>query len=280
MTITVETLQFEARDGRTLMGTLYVPAASNGRAVLISGALGAPRTRYDAYASHLAAAGFRVLCFDFRGVGGSRAVHAASDPATLRQWGEVDLPAALDCLAARAPGARLLAVGHAEGGQWLGLAPNLAQVRGVLSVASGDGGWQRARGLARVRAGWQAWVALPVATRLAERVRAGEGEVPAGVAREWARWRRHPAYFVDAAGRLLHLTFDTYRGPLLAYVIDDDRLAPREAVIALHRRYRAARVELREIAPHRGQRPIGRAGYFADENRALWPSGAAWLASA
>lgn len=115
MAITVETLQFAARDGRPLTGSLHIPPVSNRRAVLINSALGTPRARYDAFARFLAEAGFSVLSYDNRGIGGSRTAVGDADRVRLRQWGETDLPAALDCLAARLPEARQFAVGHATG---------------------------------------------------------------------------------------------------------------------------------------------------------------------
>ncbi|AJK45737.1 alpha/beta hydrolase family protein [Burkholderia plantarii] len=281
MATTVETLQFAARDGRPLMGSLHIPGRSNGRAVLLSGALGVPRARYDGYARFLAEAGFPVLTFDYRGIGGSRAPGDRPERATLRQWGEADLPAALDCLVSRTPGARYFAIGHGAGGRLLGGAPNLAQLEGIVTIATGTGRWADARGAARIVLALLAYGVLPLAGRFTSRVPGrlvGAGaEVPAGVALDWARGCRHAAAGNDAAGRA---GFETYRGPLLAYAVEDDPFSPRAAVAALHRRFTGARVELREIAPHAGQRPIGRDGYFRDDNRALWPSAVAWLIAA
>ncbi|MCM2492599.1 alpha/beta hydrolase [Burkholderia glumae] len=282
MATTVETLQFAARDGRPLMGSLYIPVRSNGRAVLLSGALGMPRARYDGYARFLAEAGFTVLSFDYRGTGGSRAPGGRPERATLRHWGEADLPAALDCLVSRTPGARYFAVGHGEGGRLLGGAPNLARLEGIVTIAAGTGHWADARGAARLVLALLAYGVLPLAGRVVARVPwrlvgADGAEVPASIALDWARGCRDAAAGIAAAGRA---GFAAYRGPLLAYAIDDDPFSPRTAVAALHRRFTGARVELREIAPHAGQQPIGRDGYFRDDNRALWPSALAWLASA
>ncbi|MCT7348680.1 alpha/beta hydrolase, partial [Burkholderia pseudomallei] len=70
--ITAETTWFAARDGRLLTGTFYAPgapSASNGRSVLVSGALGVPRGFYERYARFLASDGFTVLTYDYRGIG-------------------------------------------------------------------------------------------------------------------------------------------------------------------------------------------------------------------
>lgn len=110
------------------------------------------------------------------------------------------------------------------------------------------------------------------------RVGLGRGaDLPSGVMREWARWCRNPDYLVDGAGRPLREHFRDYRGRILAYTVSDDWMAPPAAVLALHRFYSTAQVEYREISPDRRRHAIGHFGYFRDDNRALWPLGAAWL---
>ncbi|GAB7535058.1 alpha/beta hydrolase family protein [Burkholderia sp. 3C] len=281
MAITVETLQFAARDGRPLTGSLYLPHLNPERAVLINSALGMPRVRYDAFARSLAEAGFAVLSYDNRGIGGSRTAVADTDRVTLRQWGEADLPAALDCLATHAPAARLFALGHATGGRLLGLAPNLGRLAGIATVAAGTGYCGDARGAAGIALAFATYVALPLAgrfmTRVPGRLLGAEADVPAGIALDCAVGGRGPGGRVAAAGREMRAGFDAYRGPLLAYAVEDDPFAPPAAVAALHRRFTAAEVEFRTLAPHPGQRPIGAVGYFRDDNRALWPSLAAWF---
>ncbi|WP_124093948.1 alpha/beta fold hydrolase [Burkholderia gladioli] len=284
MAITVETLQFAARDGRPLTGSLHIPPVSNRRAVLINSALGTPRARYDAFARFLAEAGFSVLSYDNRGIGGSRTAVGDADRVRLRQWGEADLPAALDCLAARLPEARQFAVGHATGGRLLGLAPNLGQLSGIVTIAAGTAYRGDARGLAGIRLALAGYLTVPLAGRLLSRVPGrlllgAEADVPAGIARDWARGCRQAGGDLDAEGLASRAGFEAYRGPLLAYAVEDDPLAPSAAVSALHRQFIHAEVESRWIAPHPGHAPIGQAGYFREDNRGLWPSLAGWLAA-
>lgn len=284
--ITAETTWFAARDGRLLTGTFYAPgapSASNGRSVLVSGALGVPRGFYERYARFLASDGFTVLTYDYRGIGDSRKPPAEADGASLRDWGEADLPGALDHLAARAPSHRLLAVAHSVGGQLFGLAHNNGRAAALLSICCPSGYWRLWPWPHRL---WLAplWFCVVpalggVLSHLPVR-RAGLGfaaDLPAGVMREWARWCRHADYLVDDEGRPLREHFRGYRGRILAYTVGDDWMAPPAAVQALHRFYSTAQVEHREIAPDRRRHAIGHFGYFRDDNRALWPLGAAWL---
>ncbi|SMF99520.1 alpha/beta hydrolase family protein [Burkholderia singularis] len=281
--ITAETTRFAALDGRLLTGTFYLPAASNGRSVLVNGALGVPRAYYERYARFLAAAGFTVLTYDYRGIGDSRLRSRTADTATLRDWGEADLPAALDHLAQRTPARRLVAVGHGAGGQMFGLAHNNGRAAALLSVCCGSGYWGHWTWPRRLMMA-PLWLGAACAFGALLPVRPGRHpglaalcSLPSGVAHEWARWCRHPDYLVDSGGFPLRDHFRGYRGRILAYTVNDDWIAPPTAVQALHRFYSSAQIEFREIDPSDGQRPIGHFGYFRDDNQGLWPLGAAWL---
>lgn len=278
-----DVVRFAASDGRTLTGTLYAPADSNQRCVLLNGATAVKRGYYDAYARYLAAAGFTVLTYDYRGIGDSCVRSVQQEPGTMRQWGEADTAGAIAFLTQRHPGYRLLVVGHSAGGQLFGLAANNRQAAAMLAVSSQSGYWRywpwpRRLGLAAL------WFAvLPVLTRLcsrfpARRLGLGSSDLPPGVAREWARWCRHPDYIVDESGQPLRQHFKAYNGNILAYTIEDDWMAPSAAVHALLAFYASANVETRPLAPSAfGLNALGHFGYFRRGSRALWAAGSAWL---
>lgn len=283
--ITAETTWFAARDGRLLTGTFYAPgapSASNGRSVLVSGALGVPRGFYERYARF---GERRLYRADLRLSRHRRFAQAArrGRRRVAARLGRSRSAGALDHLAARAPSHRLLAVAHNVGGQLFGLAHNNGRAAALLSICCPSGYWRLWPWPHRL---WLAplWFCVVpalggVLSHLPVR-RAGLGfaaDLPAGVMREWARWCRHADYLVDDEGHPLREHFRGYRGRILAYTVSDDWMAPPAAVQALHRFYSTAQVEHREIAPDRRRHAIGHFGYFRDDNRALWPLGAAWL---
>ncbi len=65
--------------------------------------------------AHLAAAGFDCFALDLRGHGGSRPEPGAPPRWTLDDYLALDVPAALDAVAAATGGARVLWVGHSQG---------------------------------------------------------------------------------------------------------------------------------------------------------------------
>ncbi|KGV34693.1 alpha/beta hydrolase superfamily protein [Burkholderia pseudomallei MSHR4308] len=288
--ITAETTWFAARDGRLLTGTFYAPgapSASNGRSVLVSGALGVPRGFYERYARFLASA-TALTGADLR-----LSAASASSRKPPRRGRRRD--AARLGRSRSAGGARIIwprarrRIGcsrsrTAVGGQTVRpRAPTTGRAAALLSICCPSGYWRLWPWPHRL---WLAplwFCVVPALGRVLSHLpvrRAGLGfaaDLPAGVMREWARWCRHADYLVDDEGHPLREHFRGYRGRILAYTVSDDWMAPPAAVQALHRFYSTAQVEHREIAPDRRRHAIGHFGYFRDDNRALWPLGAAWL---
>src|SRR5262249_11881854 len=96
-------------------------------------------------------------------------------------------------------------------------------------------------------------------------------ELPAGVAREWARWCTSPGYLVDhhagAADRLAR-----WDRPTLVQSFTDDRFAPPRAVDALVERLRFAPLEHRVWRPgDRALAAVDHFGFFRPTHAALWP---------
>jgi predicted alpha/beta hydrolase len=269
-----------APDGTRLAADLVRPDAPR-RAALLAPALGVPRRFYRPLAAFLADAGIAVLSLDYRGVGGSAPGDLRGYRASLTDWADLDLPAALAHLAAAVPGVPRVWIGHSMGGQLFGLQPDPPVTR-ALFIAAQHGHWRNWQGWPRLAMGAFFWAVVPAATRAAGRLpmrawRQGE-DVPAGVAREWARWGRDRAYVVGAARRRGASGFDRYRGALVSYAIADDRYAPPSTVRPLVEAFRATRGELRIVRPADvGVARLGHFGAFRPPARRLWGQWRDWL---
>lgn len=63
-------LSLSCDDGRSLAATWYEPARADARAVAVmNSATGVPRHFYRAFAQWMAARGYAVLTYDYRGIG-------------------------------------------------------------------------------------------------------------------------------------------------------------------------------------------------------------------
>jgi predicted alpha/beta hydrolase len=284
-------LTVPAADGVPLSAVLYEPGDGAGgdpprAAVLIAPAMAVRKRYYEPFAAYLAGAGFAVLAFDYRGMGGSLPGRLRGFRADLHEWGEQDLDGALAWLAGRWPGAPLLVVAHSVGGQVLGLAAGIERVAALLAVGAQSGYWRFWPGAWRwaLAVFWYCWLPALVALfgYLPMRLATGGENVPAGVAREWARWGRHPDYvlsYARAAGGAGYARFDR---PLAAWGFTDDLLAPPRAVERLVAFYPNAQSELRILAPaDLGVREIGHFGPFRERFReSLWAEWRRWLEAA
>ena len=273
---TSATERIAAADGLPLGASVYPPAAEPVGRVLVVPATGVARRLYDPFARHLAAAGFEVVTWDWRGTGDSRPASLRGFPASLRDWARVDLAGVIAWARERRPALPLLAVGHSFGGQSLGLAPEARHLAGAVTVAAQSGWWGHWPRPRRWVYALLWHVAMPGLSHLlgyfpSSRLGLGE-DLPRGVALEWARWCRSPSYLGDWSGhRALAV-------PILALGFTDDAYAPAAAVDALHREYAAAAVERRQVSPaDAGVRHIGHFGFFKPGLPALWDEVAAWL---
>ena len=273
-------------DGAALAARFYPCRGAIKGAVLIGGAMGVRQDYYAPFAQWLAAQGFAVMSFDYRGMGDSRTpAHAKSLrglDADLFSWAR-DYDRAIDALRVRAPGIPLYLIGHSLGAQLPGLLRNRAQIDGLLSVAAGSGYWRdNAPPLKRiVLYFWH--VLVPVATALCGYFpgkRIGKvGDLPRGVILQWRRWCMHPRYHVGAEGAAVREQFEQVRFPVVALSITDDELMTERGTQVLVDCYANAPRRVERIAPADVQaQRIGHFGFFRDQfQSSLWARSVALL---
>jgi predicted alpha/beta hydrolase len=274
-------VEFAARDGYRLGGTLYRPKQPNRRAVLFQAATGVKQEYYGRFAEYLAGRGFTALTFDYRGIGRSRPASLRGFKARMRDWAEKDIAGALDHLARASQAARLIGIGHSFGGQVFGIVPGNERYVAAMTVGAQSGYWRHWSGGWGVGMWFLTHVLLPGVSRLSGYFPArlfGQGEdLPKGVAIEWASWCRHSGYIVGALDA--KDAYARFRAPIRAYSITDDSYAPRKAVEAFLGFYPSSSRKPIEVDPKQtGGGPIGHFGFFRERFKdTLWKEAADWL---
>ena len=274
-------VEFPARDGYRLAGTLYRPQTPNRRAVLFQAAAGVKQEFYGKFADYLATRGFAALTFDYRGIGRSKPSSLRGFSARMRDWVDKDIAGALDYLGRATHGARLIGIGHSFGGQAFGGVPGNERYVAAMTVGSQSGYWKHWRGSARAGMWFLTHMLLPGVSRLygyfpSRLFRQGE-DLPAGVAAEWASWCRHPGYIVGALGA--QESYARFSAPIRAYAIGDDAYAPLTAVEAFLEFYPSAPRKLEKVEPAAvGGGSIGHFGFFRERFKdSLWQQAADWM---
>jgi predicted alpha/beta hydrolase len=275
----MQSIELQNDDGTRLGARLYAPAGTATAAVLIGPAMGVKQDYYAPFAQWLAAQGYVVMSFDYRGMGDSRPASAKRSlrgfDADLYDWAR-DFDTALLALGDHAPDVPLYVVGHSLGAQLPGMLRHRDRIAGLVSIAAGSGYWRdNAPPLKRIVLYFW-YVLVPVATALfgyfPGRSIGKVGDLPRGVILQWRRWCLNPRYHVGAEGTALRESFSQARFPVIALSITDDELMTERGTRVLIDCYENAPRELRRIAPADVQaRRIGHFGFFRDQfQTTLW----------
>ena len=286
-------LTIAATDGFALSARVFGESAAARGAILVNPATGVRKGYYRPFAEFLASRGWRVVTFDNRGVGGSRPERLRGFEARMQDWAERDSEGVLRWMVdeaavpAHAGGTRapLCLVGHSFGGQALGLIPAARRLDAALLVATQNGYWGHWPRLQRPRVLALWFVIIPLVTAVlgyfpARLLGLGE-DLPAGVARQWARWGRHHEYLMRDRIPSWRAGYETLELPIRGLSFTDDIYAPRRSMAAILALYSRARVEHRHLAPRDlGLASVGHFGFFRERHReALWEPAAEWLES-
>lgn len=272
-----------ASDGFKLAATLFEPASSNGRVVLINSAMAVRRGFYAKYAAFLARKGFTVLTYDYRGIGDSRPATLRGYKAYLWEWSAKDMAAAIGWIREHYPNDKLLAVGHSVGGQIVGLTAENQHIAGLFGVAVQSAYWRLWSGLERWRVFFVLYIVFPLMTRLwgyfPEKMGMGAEGVPAGVALDWAHAGQCRKYLLDFYNTPELDHYASLTASFLDYSFSDDAYASYAAVEELLTFYPNARKTHKHIQPSDvGAEAIGHFGFFRSKfETTLWAESAAWL---
>ncbi len=283
----VRNLGLAATDGFPLALTLHGDPGAARAGVLLVGAMGVEQSFYTPFAEWLAAQGYLVASFDFRGIGRSRPPACARSlrgfEADIGTWTARDLPAVIDHLAGELGPRPLYWVGHSLGAQVFGMVPNRSRVGAVVAVAAGTGYWPHNAPAVRWRAALAWYLLVPPLIALAGyfpgRRLGFIGDLPAGVMRQFRRWCLRRDYLVAVEGPALRAQYAAERTPMLWLSFTDDEMISRTGIDAMRRLYAGAPIEARHLAPAEAGLPrIGHFGFFRRPAASLlWPLAAGFL---
>jgi predicted alpha/beta hydrolase len=281
--VTTRPLVIPLGEGSSLAATLFTPPIPADSAVLIAGGLGVPQRFYSRMARWLAGRGHCVLSFDPRGIGASLALAGQSSPARtgadLLSWARIDFSAAVDALLLHSGQPDIALLGHSLGVHHaaMGTAQTQQRIRKVVSVAAGSGYWRDWAPASRRWAPIMLHLAIPLLTPafgyFPGQAIGMVGNLPAGVAHQWASWCRHPEFAWGAEPEQVSPSLATARFPVHAFSFSDDDAMTEVCTRKLMQAMPHASSQIEVVRPAQVQMAaIGHVGAFRPDGAAqLWP---------
>lgn len=281
-----QTIIFEAADGYSLTGQLYLPIQSDhtGPVTIIGSATGVPQRFYGRFASYLAEHGRPTITFDYRGIGLSAPERLRGFPARFRDWGILDIPAALTYAKHNYQNRPLHWIGHSYGGFGTGLAHNASVIDRQMAVSAMSADF---RFVDSKSESWKIGALLfglgPITAMALGYVPGklfGGTDLPKRVALEWSKWVATREFLFGIKDLPERKHFADLRAPLMLVRMEDDTWLGKRGVEHLAAQYtNATEISHWTISVAEGGNiPIGHLGFFRSDFRAtLWPKALAWL---
>lgn len=272
-----EKLNITCKDGYSLSATFYDSSAANANLpILISPATGITQGFYRAFAEWLSEQGHQVMVFDYRGIGASLHGPLKQSNASIQDWGQLDIPAAIDALLLKTGKKQVILLGHSAGGQLLGITPNYKKVAKVIAVSGSTGHVKGLKGRTKQLAPVMFHLIFPLsnlfkgygATKML-----GMGEnLPKNVAKQWAQFCSRPGYVENAIGKTIFQDFHLeISSPMTVFWSSDDEIATEANVKDLIRLYPNAATKMHELVPQDlGHKYIGHMSMFKKSHQNIW----------
>lgn len=276
-----QNIQIICVDDYQLTGRFYQSQKKDQKSipVLIAPATGITANFYHSFATWLAEQGNDVLSFDFRGIGESLHGPLKHSKANIVQWGQLDLPAAIEYLLTITHANKVILLGHSAGGQLTGIIPNYDKIAKVVAISSSSGYLKGLRGHTKQLAPIMFKGIFPVARYIlgyGPTKMLGMGEnLPKDVAKQWGEFCSKPGYVFNAIGKTIPTTQDYHRKilqPITVLYSSDDEIATEANIKDLLRLYPNAQTAMFELNPNEfSYKSIGHMLMFKRSHQNLWP---------
>jgi|SRR5699024_7852936 len=271
-------IQFNAADGTPLSGFI-IPADSPKGVVLINPGTATATNFYRKFAEFLAANGYHVMLWNYRGFCISRTQSLKGSDIEYTDIGTLDIPAAIAKAKETYPNLPLYCVGHSTGGQQIGLAENCNQLDGLVAVAVSTGYYGGMPSKYRRQAKLFFNVITPVSNALFGYVKAKKlnlmEDLPPKLAKEWGQWCTKPDFmfddkFVRQKAAIQHYRQFTF--PVQVITADDDDISTEFNTQRLWKHISSTKpiAFTNYVAAEAPQKKLGHFGYFRSSNQHIW----------
>ena len=263
-------LSIQTEDKHSLSLYEFTPEGESLGTVVIATAMGTTQSFYHPFARWLQDKGWRVIAFDYRGMGESKKQPLGEYRNNILDWAMFDCSAALAHALEGNQGKPTYWIGHSLGGQVFPLVKQIDRVTKVITIAAGTGYW-RHNSPALKRKVWFLWFFMvPVLLRLYDHFPGKKfgmvGDLPLPVMRQWRRWCLNPKYCVGVEGQPVKQHFDSIDLPITCLALTDDEMLSKLNIKGLFDLFGSSRKQMIQVNPKdHGLKRVGHLGFFREE---------------
>jgi predicted alpha/beta hydrolase len=231
----MQKITITAADGYRLSALYATPVGDSIGNIILSSATGIKKEFYINFAQFLVQNGYRVLFYDYRGIGESAPDSLKTSASYMHEWGTLDMNAVLDYMVNEKKLTDIIWVGHSVGAQLVGFVEHRQHIKKVIAISAAFGYW----GYFPFPVKWLIWGLWFFIGPLMVKVygygamkKIGWGEnLPRNMMKEWREWCLSKTYFTCLLKSKLRTDkFYRFTTPITAVYISDDYLANDKTV--------------------------------------------------
>ena len=200
MNLKMPSFNLNSSENRTINCQLFESNSSN-IILIIASAMGVKQSFYKNFSEFVETGGISVITFDYSGIGDSLNGNIKNHKDSLYSWGNNDLEAVITHTIEKFPHHKKVIIGHSVGGQLIGLAPSSIHLDKIILISAQSGYWGFWKGFNKIKMFLNWYLLFPTLTYFigympSKRFSKMEN-LPANVAKEWAKWCRNLNYLFD-----------------------------------------------------------------------------------
>ena len=255
---------------------IFEPEIPNRKLLVINSATGVRQQVYFSFAKYLAAQGFTVITYDYRGIGESKPRKMKGFEASMRIWGTRDFKTITGFIKENYPDYTKFCLGHSVGALILGMNEDSVIFKKFIFVATQDAYIGHLSWRVAVTAALGFGIAVPVTVILkgyfpAHRFGLGES-LPKGSAYDW----RTLILNKKSTGRLYEKiekdhSKDLNQEAFIIHAEDDSWVTMKGMESLMNNSYPNMKKNYREIKVSESpKKQVGHINFFRSYNRVLW----------
>jgi predicted alpha/beta hydrolase len=274
----MQKITITAADGYPLSALFAIPVAESCGTVVLSSATGIKKEYYARFALYLVQNGYRVLLYDYRGVGQSAPANLKSSASYMHEWGTMDMNAVLNFLVEEKGLTDIIWLGHSIGAQLVGCLENKHHIKKVVSLSAAVGYWGYFPFPMNMVVCTLWYIISPILVKIygyGTMRKVGWGEdLPKNILMEWRDWCMSKYYyrqFLQAHYKMDK--FYNFTRPITAlYMSDDyianDKTAPLMKEFFPNAPYEICKIPIKKYTTDK----VGHTGIFRKKfENSLWP---------